>query len=128
MKTKPQDAAPRIGLVGVLPMSILAVVVLAGVVVIAAGILLATAAPALALANNGGGPDSTVTDLKKKGYTCGRIGIGGYECTKPGEPTYYCDNTEKCSTAGNTAKPTKPTNPTWRPTVVSPSPTFVASR
>lgn len=51
---------------------------------------LAVVSPALALDN---APMGTVTkeSLKSQGYTCEYVATGFWECTKPGETTYWCD-------------------------------------
>jgi hypothetical protein len=38
----------------------------------------------------------TVTDLKGDGYKCVVVATGFRECTKPGAPTYWCDDSDAC--------------------------------
>ncbi|WP_028049779.1 hypothetical protein [Cellulomonas sp. URHD0024] len=53
--------------------------------------------------------------LKEDGYECGRMGIGGYLCTKTGSPDQVCDNAGKCASllVGRPGRPivTPPTTP-----------------
>lgn len=52
---------------------------------------LAIASPAFARDNS---PMGTITKstLEGQGYTCSLVGVGFWECTKPGETTYWCDS------------------------------------
>lgn len=58
--------------------------------------LLLTAPAALAAPVSQAPPKTDMDTLKDKGYTCGRIGVGGYSCTKKGERDQLCDNSGKC--------------------------------
>ncbi len=58
------------------------------ILLIAAALALAGANPAFA--------GKTKDELEKDGYSCGRAGVGGYECTKDGAKTFLCDNAGKC--------------------------------
>jgi hypothetical protein len=107
MNTKTQDATPRIGPIGVLPMSILLVMV--ELAVAAVLLLAAPAAPAHAVQNNGGGETVTIESLEKQGYKCEVVSVGFVECTKKGEKTYWCSR-GSCAPAPRT---TTSTNPLW---------------
>ena len=66
-------------------------------------VLTMTAAVALAVA---GLSTPALAGIKKtdlpSGYTCERVGVNFIECTKPGSPTYWCDDAGNCE-----AKPKK---------------------
>lgn len=69
---------------------------------VAAGVLAACGAvitaPAAQAAAPGGSSSATDMDkLKDQGYTCGRMGVGGYLCTKKGSPDQVCDNAGTCT-------------------------------
>lgn len=59
----------------------------------AALLLLSISATASAFAVDNNIPLGTDTKetLKGKGYTCEFVSTNFWECTKPGEPTYWCD-------------------------------------
>jgi hypothetical protein len=58
---------------------------------LSAAALLATAAAALPAPANA----TTVAELEKDGYSCGRGSVNGYLCTKSGNKSYVCDNAKK---------------------------------
>jgi hypothetical protein len=51
----------------------------------------------------GGG--TTSDDLKKQGYTCERVGVNFWECTKSGSPTYWCTDSGDCQPAPTRTAP-----------------------
>jgi hypothetical protein len=53
--------------------------------------LAAFAAPAMARDNAANGGTITKDSLEGDGYTCSVVSTGFWECTKPGETTYWCD-------------------------------------
>jgi hypothetical protein len=76
--------------------------------------LFLVSAPASAAPPPGpGGGETTGADLEHRGFSCGRIGIGGYMCTKPGEKTWYCDNSGR-NCHSELVRPGWPRHP-WQP-------------
>jgi hypothetical protein len=41
----------------------------------------------------------TSGDLKSQGYTCVRVSVNFWECTKSGAPTYWCTDNGQCQKA-----------------------------
>lgn len=87
------------------------------VAVLACGALLA-ASPAYAADDEPLGSKGTKKELEERGYDCGRMGIGGFQCTKDGEDDWYCDNSGDCVRV-----PEPFTRPTGGPLEVDRSPT-----
>ena len=80
---------------------------LAGVVLFALPIVLSLAAPSTARQKYSGST-TTIDGLKEAGYSCARVSLNFIECTKPGEPTFWCTDNGSCQKAPMITTPVKP--------------------
>jgi len=51
------------------------------------------------------GAGKTMKELQDAGYKCERVATNFIECTKPGEPSYWCTNDGTCEQAPSRSVP-----------------------